>query len=238
MKKLCFALLLLFSLNAVKADDEITKAETRKLTVTAKSTIKASPDMAVLRFAINSTEKTAEKARAANEVAAANVLNSIRKLNVADNQIIMENLNIYENREWNESSKRSELKGYRAERRYKVNYYNLDKTAELVSAISVNGSNEFNGIEYKLKNPESLELKALEEAVFKAKNKADRMLKNLNESTGKVLEIEELSDTNIIYPRMEKMAMAASIPVADNNAYASGEIEVEASVRAVFSIGQ
>jgi uncharacterized protein YggE len=87
-------------------------------------------------------------------------------------------------------------------------------------------------------------MQALKEATAHAAEKADLMLAPLGEKRGQVLSIDEVSDRFIGYPeagfkqaRVMAMSADSTAPIAEEDSFAQGHIEVEASVKAVFTIG-
>ncbi len=215
----------------------------RQITVTGKATLQVPPDKATVRFAIITKDKKAEKARETNELISKEVLNSVRELGVTEQNMQLESLNINEEQKYNSKTQTYEADGYKASRSFVVELRDLDKLAGIIAAVISHGSNDLSGVEYGLKDPMALRAQALKEATTHAAEKADLMLAPLGEKRGQVLSIDEVSDRFIGYPetgfrQAKVMSMAAdSAPVAEEDSFAQGHIEVEGSVKVVFAIG-
>ncbi len=236
-----FSLILLFSTEVLAHDHT---PPPRQITVTGKSTLQVPPDKATVRFAIITKDKKAENARETNELISKEVLNSVRELGVTEQNMQLESLNINEEQKYNSKTQTYEPDGYKASRSFIVELRDLDKLAGVIAAVISHGSNDLSGVEYGLKDPAALRMKALKEATAHAAEKADLMLEPLGEKRGTVLSIDEVTDRYISYPeagfrqaKVMSMAADSAPPVAEEDSFAQGHIEVEASVKAVFTIG-
>lgn len=220
----------------------------RTITVSGKSILTASPDMATVQFAIISQNKDPERARKENAEVAANVLNSVRALGIPEKKINLESLNINEEFRYNNKNNTSESIGFKAIRQFKVVIEMpgaepralSDKLAELIAAVVGKGSNQLQNVDFGLMDPSKLTEQALNFAVANAMLKAERMLEPLVAAKlGKVLTLSESSSYRPpVYARsMSKMMMADNVvESAQPDAYSAGDLEVEADVSAVFEI--
>lgn len=241
MKKfLLVVLVLVVNFAAVQAHEDHKKP--RQISVTGTAKLETAPDKAVIRFAIISKDKKAEKAREANELTSKEVLNSVRELGVEEKYMQLESLYLNEEQKYNPKTQSYDSEGYKATRSFIVELHDLDKLAGIIAAVVSHGSNELSGVEYGLIDPLNFRMQALKQATANAAQKADLMLGSLNEKRGEALNIEEISDNYIPYPhagfkQARVMAMDASAaPVAEEESFAKGHIEVEASVRVAFAI--
>lgn len=240
---LVFSLTLLLSTEVLAYDCPPPKEPPHQITVNGKATLQSPPDKATVRFAIITKDKKAEKARTLNELTSKDVLNSVRELGITDQNMQLESLNINEEQKYNPKTQTYESEGYKASRSFVVELRDLDKLAGLIAAVVSHGSNDLNSVQYGLRNPDALRMQALKEATAQAAQKADLMLSSLGEKRGVAINIEEQYN-NYAYQEggfkragmLMAMADAAPAPVAEEDAFAQGHIEVEASVRAVFTI--
>lgn len=239
---LAFSLTLLLS-SGVLAHDHPFKDPPHQINVTGKASLQSPPDKATIRFAIITEDKKAEKARTANELISKDVLDSVRELGITDQNMQLESLNINEEQKYNPKTQTYESEGYKASRSFVVELRDLDKLAGLIAAVISHGSNDLRSVEYGLRDPDALRMQALKQATAQAAQKADLMLSALGEKRGATISVEEVTNNygfqEAGFKRagmMMAMADAAPAPVAEEDAFAQGHIEVEASVKAVFTI--
>ncbi|MDA0772504.1 MAG: SIMPL domain-containing protein [Cyanobacteria bacterium] len=238
MKKLiCIAVILTILGLSAQAEE----SKPRQVTVTGKSSIKVDPDKATMRFAIINKENDAEKARQKNELTAKKVLNSVRDLGVDEKQMQLESMQITEEKKYDTKTRTYNFDGYKATRVFVVELHKLDLLAGVIAAVVSNGSNELSNVEYGLQDPATVKKQALKNAMVNAMEKTDLILSPLVSKRGELITVDELSNDFINYPRpnyksVRMMAMAADAPMAEEDAFAQGQIEVEASIRTVFAI--
>ena len=235
------SLTLLFSTEILAHDHPPFKEAPHQISVTGKATLQAPPDKATVRFSIITKDKKAEKARVANELTSKEVLNSVRELGISDEHMQLESLNISEEQKYDPKTQTYESEGYKASRSFVVELRDLDKLAGLIAAVVSHGSNDLSSVQYGLRSPDTLRMQALKEATAQAAQKADLMLSSLGEKRSSTISIEEVTNNygyqEAGFKRAGMMMAMADAPVAEEDAFAQGHIEVEASVRAVFMIG-
>ncbi|MBT6842396.1 MAG: SIMPL domain-containing protein [Candidatus Melainabacteria bacterium] len=236
MKKLICIAILFLGLN-VQAEE----AKDRIVTVTGKSTIKVDPDKATLRFAIVNLEDKAEQAREKNELTAKKVLNSVRALGIDEKLMQLESMQINEEKKYNSKTRTYDFEGYKATRVFVVELHKLDLLSDTIAAVVSNGSNELINVGYGLQEPDIIKKRALKKAMRDAIEKTDLILSTLDAKRGDLVRADELSNNYIGYPQRSNfktarlMSMSAEA-VAEDDSYAQGQIEVEASVKTVFAI--
>lgn len=214
--------------------EEATK-ESRTISVHGEASVKAKPDKATVSFAIISREANAESARKANAETSKKVLNSVRKLGVDEANMRLESLNINEKKEYNGRSKKYELVGFEAVRSFVIELNELDKLAELVATVVQKGSNRLRNVEYGLQDEDSYRIKALRQAVRQAKAKAELLLKPLDEKLGRVQKLNEGYSQRPVMPYRAFSAMS-KMADAEPEAYSQGDLDITATVDAIFAI--
>ena len=122
-----------------------------------------------------------------------------------------------------------------------VELHDLDLLAEVIAAVISEGSNELSNVEYGLKKPEAAKKLALKDAMVNAIDKTDLILSASSSKRGKLVEVNELSNNLIGFPRAGRahprmLSLASADAVAEKDSYAQGQIEIESSVRVLFEI--
>lgn len=239
MKKiLTLVLCALCSCLAVNAALE--EKEARTITVKAKASAKAQPDMAHVSFSIISREKSASSAREDNAKKSKKVVNAIKDLGIDEKFIKLEQLRINEQREYDSEQRKSIFKGFEARRTFSIKVHDLDKLPALVEKAVDNGSNELQNLEYTLRDTDELTLKALAKAAQKAKEKAIHLAKSLEVQLGEALTInEDYSDAPRPFMTRKLAALdfaSAESAAGEPDAFSGGEIEVSSSITVKFAL--
>lgn len=211
----------------------------RLITVSGEGIVNAIPDQATVRFGIATRHQNPEEARRQNAETAREAMNAVRALGVEERKLRLETLRLQPVREYNPETRRPEDKGFEAARELVVEIDDLDTLPALIAQIVQKGANRLNGVTYGLKDREGIRDKALVEAVMRAKQKAALMASTLGVELGEVVKISEQSIA-MPFPvmRMESdaMMMAKAEAVPEPEAYAAGEMKVQATVQVTFML--
>lgn len=209
----------------------------RTVTVSGEGTIEAIPDKATVRFGIATRHEDPEEARKQNAAASRETMHAVRELGVDERKLRLATLRLQPVREYNPETRRPEDKGYEALRELVVEVEDLDVLPALIAEVVQKGANRLNGVTYGLKDSEAVRDKALVEAVTRAKAKARLMAATLDAELGHVLTINEQSfSMPVPMVRMadSNMMMAKAEAAPEPEAYAAGEMEVQAIVQVTF----
>jgi hypothetical protein len=195
--------------------------------------------MATVRFGVVTMADDPETARRRNAEAAREALNSVRELGVEERFIRLEGLSLQQAREYDPEQRRWIEKGFEAVREVAVEVYDLEKLPVLVTRIVQEGANRLSGVAYDVRDRDAVRNRALREAVLNAREKARLLASTMDADLGPVQRIEE---QNFDFPRplvrmqQAETAMAARDAAPEPDAYAAGEIRVEARVQVLFAL--
>ena len=211
----------------------------RTISVSGEGLLRVEPDQATARFGVVTQAASPDSARLQNAEAARRAMNALRDLGVADRKLRLETLRLQPAYEYNPETRQQEEVGYEAVREVVVEIDSLDLLPTVIAEVVDKGANRLQGIEYGLRDRHAARDAALEEAVRDAQEKAGLMAGTLGLQLGPVMQIAEQSFN---FPRATvQMAMdqgvratakAEAAPVPE--AYAAGEMEVNANVQVVF----
>ena len=210
----------------------------RTISVSGEGLIRVEPDQATARFGVVTRAESPDSARQQNAEAAASAMDAIRDLGVPDRKLRLETLRLQPVYVYNPETRQREEKGYEATREVVVEVDSLDLLPVIIAEVVEKGANRLQGVEYGLQDRHTARDAALQEAIRDAQEKAQLMVGTLGVELGQVMQISEQSFN---FPRpMMRMAMedraftskAQAEPVPE--AYAAGEMEVNANVQVVF----
>lgn len=210
----------------------------RQITVSGEGVVEVAPDQAVVQFGITTADPDPEAARARNARASAEAMNRVRALGIDESLLRLETLRIQPQRRYNQQTRNWEEVGFEAIRELRVTVKDLEQLPTLIAELVQGGANRLNGVTYEISDREAVSRTALERAAVNAREKADLLATTLGATLGFPLQISE-GGVHIPTPqfKMEEMAMARSADAApEPEAYASGLLEVRASVSVTFAM--
>lgn len=164
------------------------EAEPDTVTVTGRSGMEATPDVAKISVGVSSRAATPAAAREQNTVAINATLEALKALGIEDKDIQTTNMNM-----WNSYDSNGNIVGYRMSTDLAVYVRDIERAGEVVDAAISAGSNELNGVEYLLSNEDEIYQAALTDAIDLARQKAEAMAAAAGKTVGQVKKIEETS---------------------------------------------
>lgn len=229
-----FSMIVISGLGSAMAQDG--KFEKNTMTITGQAKTSASPDKASIIIAVETTSKTAEAAVKENAEKTNKVIEVIKDSMGEGDKVSTAGYNLGPVYEYNNETKKSELKGYMASNQIIVETQNLDGLGKLIDGVSKAGSNKIDSLTFDTTNREEYKKKALELAVQDARSTAETVAKAAGVKIVKILSIRP--GTQIPMPSYDdyavrgKMAMAEAAPTPIE----PGELTVNATVTIVFEI--
>lgn len=120
------------------------------------------------------------------------------------------------------------------ERPISISLKDLDQVPEVIDLLLGAGVNQLAGVQYQLSDRAALEDKVLQQALTKARHKAELMAETLGATLGDVQSINESSQS----PRPPMMTMRADMAEAKSggNEYRPGELSLESDVQVSWGL--
>ena len=221
MRRLLLILCCSVCTTAVSAQDSL-----RTVTVQGEGSATSSVDRAVITFGVMTQSDDPDDVFSQNARKTERVVQLIRELGVAERYISLENLHLSEDR--NESDRRG---GYVARRMLRVTIDDIDLVPELVARAVAEGVNQYYSIEYGLQDPAPLEDEALDAAMIRAREKAERLAARAGLTVGPVVGISERG----VAPA-RRYANAIRMEEYHQGAYPPGRGEVRAFVVVTYEL--
>jgi len=163
--------------------------------------IEVMPDLVTVNFNVETRGDTAAEAKDANAVIVSNVVNSLRGLGFAREDIVTQNFNVYEEYDW--SRDKRESIGFKANHMIKVEFSvdDSDKIGETVDAGIDNGA-LLSYINFELSEDlqNKYKAEALKMAAEDARIKAEAIADGLGAKVGRV--VSTTSSNFNYYPRV------------------------------------
>ncbi|CUS35453.1 conserved exported hypothetical protein [Candidatus Nitrospira nitrosa] len=220
------------------AHDEAMLA-TSTLTVSETGTVPHAPDTAFVTFGLETAGKSLAEAQKRNSATMSKVMERLRDLQIDKERIQTSSFTVspqyrpLPNRPTEASPATPEIIGYVVSNMVTVEIRSLDKVGIVIEEILKAGANSFQGLQWSLREEQSVRLSALKQAAAKAREKASVLSETLHVKLVRVLSVTEGGQAIRPPMPMARMAMEAS---AGDVPISSGELKIEATVTLVYEI--
>ncbi|MBL7142546.1 MAG: SIMPL domain-containing protein [Candidatus Pacebacteria bacterium] len=232
--------LLLIVLIASFALDVKNKLEETENTITVSETgtIYTKPDLALVSFSVVTEEKTVAKAMEENTKKMNDVISFIKEQGVEENDLKTTAFNISPRYEWYDRSTyfpsgKRVLVGYDLRQTLEVKIRDLDKIGVIVEGGTSVGANEVSDLQFTVDEQDALKKQAREEAISKAKAKAEELAKQLGV---KLVRISSFNESTAIpyYVNLKESALGIGgggvAPATPQVETGENKIEVQVSI--------
>lgn len=205
--------------------------------VSASSSVDTVPDEATVSAGVQTDGKTAQEAMMRNSELMRSVFRALAQAGVPERDVSTSYLNLnprydYENRQ----NGQPKLVGYRASNQVSITTRNLDNVGPLIDALITAGVNNINNIQFSVSNADSAEDIARDQAIAKARRKAQSMAAAAGVELGRLVSLSEGS-TPAPMPYFESSALMARSAAADSAPpLAPGQREIRATVTLSYAI--
>ena len=205
----------------------------RTITVTGQGEAVAAPDMALLNIGARTDAQTAAAALRQNSQNMAATIKKLKDLGIEDRDIQTSGLSINPRYDYERNRSAPKLIGYTASNNLSVKLRDLAKAGSVIDQAVQSGANTIGGISFTFADPSPLYEAAREDAVKRAKAKADLLTEAAGVKLGKVMTIQDGYGPapSPFVPVMESsMKFDAAVPVQ------AGESTISANVTIIYEI--
>jgi uncharacterized protein YggE len=208
-------------------------AEQAQITVIGQGRINVVPDMANITMGVTSQGKTASDALSENSNIMNGVIGALKEAKIDAKDIQTTGLNLQPI--WNHRQNNGEapkIEGYRAMNNLAVHVRDLNELGAILDVVTKTGANNFNGLQFDVKDREAVTNDARVAAIHNAREKAELYAFAAGVSLGEVLDISEiLAQSAPRNMRMAEAMSASAVPISE------GTLDVNASVKVIFALG-
>jgi uncharacterized protein YggE len=207
----------------------------RTLTVTGKGEMSASPDVAYLNLAVETTAKSASQAVKDNAEKTNKVMEAIKAKLSENDKVSTAGYSLSPIYEYNNQTNQSEFKGYRASNQIMVKAHNLKEIGVIIDATAEAGLNNISSLTFDTTKSAEIRKKALAEAVKDAKATAQILAEAAGVKITRILQLSPSYDFPV--PVYRDYAMAKeSAAAAPPTPIEPGDLTINATVSIVFEI--
>ncbi len=207
----------------------------RTITVSADGKVTAKPDVAIVQTGVRVTGKTAEGASADANARMKALLEELRRLGVAEQDVQTSQFTLTAERPW-DNGRQLPPTGYTAASTVTVKVRALERLPALLGRLPVVGANEVDSVQFGKEELGAVRDEALALAVTAARARAAAVAKAAGVTLGEVLTVD-VQPVGRPMP-MGANAMMAKAALGDGGEapVATGELEITAGVSVVFAI--
>ncbi len=226
-------LALAFTLLAVPASEALAKADKPFVRVTGAGSASAKPDIATISIGVVSDGTTAAEALEKNTAAMSRVMVELKGQKIEEKDIQTTNFSVNPRLQYYKDGKPPTVEGYQVVNSVRVIVRDLDNLGNVLDQAVSSGSNQMNGIQFGVDDPQDVEDKAREDAMADAARKAALYAKSAKAKLGKVMNITEgLITRPPPRPMFARAARSEAAPVP----VAPGEQKISARVTVTYEL--
>ena len=164
------------------------------MTVSAEGKVKSEPDTATVNIGVLTQAATTEDAQKENSAKTNKIIDFVKSQGIPSEDISTSSYNIYPNYDY--ANGKNTVTGYQVNQSItveikEINGKNKEKLGTVLSGVTANGANQVNGVSLSFDDPDGLRQKAREQAIVKAKQKAQELAKASGITLGRVVNVSE-----------------------------------------------
>jgi uncharacterized protein YggE len=238
MKLPCAALLVASAALAAPAWAQaaaIAAATLSSIRVTGDARVSAMPDRVQIDLGVQTQAQLSQDAASANARQLDAVLAAVRKAAGPGAQLKTASYSLSPNYQYHSSGGEPTITGYTALNVVQVTLDDLARIGDVIDAATRAGANRVQGIQFTLRDQDTVRAQALREAATRAHAEAEVLAGALNLRILRVLTVEESSPQ--IVPVRDRMFKAAASAAAVPTPVEAGTLDVSANVTLTVEVG-
>lgn len=210
------------------------------ISVSDTGTVYAKPDLALTTFSVIVEAETVAEALKGNTEKMNAIIAAAKEQGVEEKDLKTTSFNIYPRYEWYEKgtcvipcpSGRRVLVGYEVRQSLQVKIRDLDKIGTIIQVGTDAGANQVSDLQLTIDNQDELKKQAREQAINKAKTKAEELASQLGV---KLIRISNFSESSVV-PRFYGLKEAAMGMGGEEPQIEIGENKIEVTVTITYEI--
>ena len=211
-----------------------TQYDKQTLTVNGKGEMSAAPDVAYLNLAVETIAKSASQAVKENAEKTNSVIEAIKAKLGENDKVSTAGYNLSPIYEYNNQTKKSEFKGYKASNQIVVEVHNLKQIGAIIDSTAEAGLNNIQSLRFDTTKSAELRKKALAEAVKDAKATAEILAQAAGVKITRILQLSPSYDYPM--PVYRDFAVAKEAAAPPPTPIEPGDLTIKATVNIVFEI--
>lgn len=211
-----------------------------QFSISGSGTVYAKADIANIEIGLKTgTKKTATDATIESTNKMKNIVEAVKKLGIEEKDIKTSNYNLNPVYNWTEA-RGQELIGYEASQNITLKIRDLGKIGEAIARATEQGANQVGNISFTIDDEYALKNQAREEAIKKAKEKAEMIAMQTGMKLGKIKGFFENSSPVVSPFAYSNVRLEAEKSMSDQALAApeiqSGQNEIKAEVTLIYEV--
>ncbi len=210
------------------------------ISVQGSTEFDVAPDLAKLRFRVETQSTTAQDAQLRNRETGSAVMAALSQAGVRQNEIQTTDYHVEKVQEWDPTGQKMTDKGYRVYNAFVVSTKDLEKVGSLLDVGIQAGANNVESISFELSDAKQKEVKteALRKATMNAREKAEALAGGAGVGLGRVLTLSENSYYAQPFYRGDVMMAKAEMgaPEVPPTAVSPQDVHISAQVSVTYEI--
>jgi uncharacterized protein YggE len=230
-----------FSSLAMAYDDS--KPVVPTLTVTGTGNLAIAPDMVYVTFGMQTVAKSLAEAQRHNGSVMQKVIDRLSELHIDKAHIQTSSFTVSPQykpppkHNGDASPVTPEIIGYMVSNQVTVEVFNPEKVSAVIEQALAAGANHFQGLQWALKDEQQAKLRAMKQAVAKAREKAATLSESLKLNLLRLISVNE--GGQVVRPMSHSSRSMMAMDAGGSEApILGGEMKVEATVTLVYEITQ
>lgn len=212
------------------------------ISVQGSTEFDVAPDLAKIRFRIETQSVTAQDAQVRNRQIGDEVSAALARAGVRQSELQTADYRVERIQEWDPTGQKMVDKGYRVSNIFVVSTKNLQAVGTILDAGIQAGANNVESLSFEFSDGKQKEVKteALRKATMNAREKADALADGAGVRLGKVLTLSEQSYYVMPYARSDVMMAKAEMggaPEVPPTAISPQDVHITAQVSVTYEIG-
>ena len=181
-------------------------------------TVKGAPDIATIGAGVSTMAPTAVAAMQANAAAMTRVIDRIKALGVAEDDIQTTGVTLYPQYDYNQAQQRQIFRGYQVMNRVSVKLRKIERTGPVLDALVAAGATDISGPDFSMADDTAGKAQAREAAMKRAEGMARDYANWAGFANVRLLQVSEAVSGGPPQPMMRAVAVAeqaadASTPI-------------------------
>lgn len=202
----------------------------RTVTVSAKGSVVAKPDVARISAGAVTEAASAREALTANSALIEKLIEALKRAGIAPADLKTQSLNVAPRYTHNPEGRAPQIDGYSVHNELSVMVRDLGRLGTILDELVTLGANQIGGLSFEIAEPEKLEDEARKAAIANARRQASLYAEAAGSALGEIVAITEGAAAPPHPGPVHTRALAAAVPIE------AGSERVEVSVTATWSL--
>ncbi len=172
------------------------------ISISETGEVYAVPDLGIINLSVITEAKTVEVAMEKNTQDMNNIIQAMKDQGIEGKDLKTTSFNIYPRYDYSENYNKRTLSGYEINQQLQVKIRDLEKIGAVIQEATNAGANDVSQLQLTIDDQDKLKEEARNQAIEKAKVKAEALTSQLGVKLGKVITFNENSSSPV-YPMYE-----------------------------------